>query len=215
MKRRIVMLGPPASGKGTQAGLIEARFGIPVTSPGAILRKERKAGTSLGLSAERMTSQGLLLPDHIIVGVISNWLETCDDQFVFDGFPRTIGQADTLEELLHLRGTPLDVVIALEADLPTLQSRVAHRLMCQSCGEIVSVGLHVSSEMDPCPKCGGTLGKRSDDSLETLSARMVEYHEKTEPLVAYYKAKGLLREVDSTKVPAEVFEAITSILESK
>ena len=209
------MLGPPASGKGTQAGLIEARYGIPVTSPGAILRKEKQSGTKLGLEADRLTSQGQLLPDQIIVDVVAAWLRDCDDQFVFDGFPRTLGQAEALEPLLEFRGTPLDVVIALEADLGTLQSRVSHRLICQRCGEIVSVGLHVAAETDPCPKCGGVLGRRSDDSLETLAARMVEYHEKTEPLIAYYKGKGLLQSVDSTRVPKEVFGSIIQILEGQ
>lgn len=209
------MLGPPASGKGTQAGMIEARYDIPITSPGAILRKERQAGTELGLEAERLTSQGRLLPDEVIVGVVAAWLRECDDQFVFDGFPRTIGQADALGKLLEARGTPLDVVISLEADLATLQSRVSHRLVCQRCGEIVSIGLHVSSENDSCPKCGGALGKRSDDSLETLAARMTEYHEKTEPLIAYYQSRGLLTPVDSTRVPDEVFSSIVRILEGE
>lgn len=213
MKRRIVLLGPPASGKGTQAGFIEERYGIPVASPGAMLRRERKAGTELGLKAEQLTSQGQLLPDPIIVDLVSAWLRDCDHQFVFDGFPRSIGQAVALEELLASKGTPLDVVIALEADLSTLQSRVLNRLMCQRCGEIFSIGLHVKTEADPCPKCGGPLGRRSDDSLETLSARMVEYREKTEPLLEYYTERKLLQRVDSGRLPEAVFLSVSQILE--
>jgi adenylate kinase len=180
-----------------------------------MLRQERRAGTELGLEAERQTSQGRLLPDEIIVDLVSAWLKEGDDQFVFDGFPRSTGQANALEELLAKRETPLDVVIALDADLNTLQSRVVHRLMCKDCGEILSIGLHVASESDPCPKCGGILVRRSDDSLETLAARMVEYRDKTEPLLEYYDNRKLLRRVDSSQLPEVVFASVSRILEEE
>lgn len=180
-----------------------------------MLRRERKAGTELGVKAERLTSQGQLLPDAIIVDLVSAWMRDFDHQFVFDGFPRSIGQAIALEELLASRGTPLDVVIALDADLEVLQSRVMNRLMCQRCGEIFSIGLHVTSEAEPCPKCGGPLGRRSDDSLETLAARMVEYREKTEPLLEYYGDRQLLQRVDSGRLPEAVFVSVSQILEAE
>lgn len=213
MKRRIVFLGPPASGKGTQAELLTERYHLPVTSPGAILREERRAGTSRGIEAERLTSKGLLLPDELIVDLVRSWLSREDGQFVFDGFPRTLGQAEALEALLNERGTPLDVVIALEADIVTLQKRVARRIMCVNCGRSFSVGLHVAHPTDPCPICGGTLARRSDDTPEALQIRLIEYHQKTEPLVAFYEQKGLLRRVNSSLQPEVVFEAIRAILE--
>ncbi|MHA3770295.1 adenylate kinase family protein [Verrucomicrobiota bacterium sgz303538] len=215
MKRRIVLLGPPASGKGTQAELISAKFGIPTTSPGAILREERKAGTALGLEAERYTSKGRLIPDELIAGLINSWLEDHDGEFVFDGVPRSLGQAEALETVLNERNRPLDVVIALEADLETLKSRVASRVMCADCGRIFSVGLHVVSASDRCPNCGGHLIRRSDDTPETLAARLEEYSEKTEPLIAYYEQKELLRRVNSGLKPDLVFESIRAILEGE
>jgi adenylate kinase len=215
VKRRIVLLGPPASGKGTQASLIEEHFGIPVTSPGAILREEKKNGTKLGIEAEEYTKYGKLLPDELIIGLVQAWLNQHDGQFVFDGFPRSIGQADALVEMLAKRNTPLDVVLALSADDQTLHQRVASRVMCSKCGRIFSIGLHVGSLSDACPVCGGVLTRRTDDTPETLNARLVEYHEKTEPLLAYYSKAGLLKTVDSTRAPEVVFESVRQILEEE
>ena len=213
MKQRIVLLGPPASGKGTQAELLTEKYHLPVTSPGAILREERRAGTARGVEAEQLTSKGLLLPDELIVDLVRSWLAREDGQFVFDGFPRTLGQAEALEGLLSERGTPLDAVIALEAEVATLQARVARRIMCVRCGRSFSVGLHVAHPTDPCPVCGGTLARRTDDTPEALQIRLIEYREKTEPLVDYYEQKGLLHRVNSSEQPEVVFEAIRAILE--
>lgn len=214
MKHRIVLLGPPASGKGTQAELITARYGIPVTSSGAVLREEKRRGTPLGLEADKLTSQGKLVPDEIVIELMSHWLERHGDAWIFDGFPRSVPQAEALERLLAQQGTPLDVVLALQADLATLQQRVTSRLVCSQCGLIVSAGLHVASVDAPCPRCGGALTRRNDDTLETLSERMREYAEKTEPLVEYYEQRGLLRTIDSAGVPDAVFQQVAAILES-
>lgn len=214
MKSRIVLLGPPASGKGTQAELIAARHGLPITSPGAMLREEKRAGTPLGVEADKLTSQGKLMPDDLIVGLVSHWLKQHDGGFIFDGFPRSLVQARALEELLAARGTPLDAVILLEADLETLQTRVAGRLVCGKCGQIVSVGLQVSQSTDCCPRCGGELGRRTDDTPEVLAARLVEYTEKTLPLIEFYLARGILQPVDSTNHPDVVFAAVQAILEA-
>lgn len=208
-----MLLGPPASGKGTQAELITGKYGLPVTSPGAILREEKRAGTELGIEAEKVTSQGRLLPDSMVVGLVERWLKAHNSAFIFDGFPRSVGQANALEEILAERRTPLEVVIALNADVPTLQARVAHRRMCTNCGYIVSIGLHVQHDEDPCPRCGGKLVRRSDDTPEVLAARLREYSEKTKPLLSYYEGKGLLRCVDSSAVPTIVFQSICAILD--
>ncbi|MDQ3623060.1 MAG: nucleoside monophosphate kinase [Verrucomicrobiota bacterium] len=212
MKRRIVLLGPPASGKGTQAEMISATFQIPTASPGAMFREEKRAGTSFGLETDRLTSRGLLVPDEIVCGVVRSWLEKHDGEFVFDGFPRSAGQADSLEATLAERHTPLQVVFSLEADRATLEHRVLNRLVCSVCRTNVSIGMHVPDPGAPCPKCGGELIRRSDDTAETLALRMREYAEKTRSLIAYYRERHLLRAIDAARPPEVVFAALSAIL---
>jgi adenylate kinase len=213
VKRRIVLLGPPASGKGTQAEMIQARYEIPSASPGSMLREEKAVGTPLGMEADKLTSRGQLVPDTTINQLVGNWLEKRDSQFVFDGYPRSQGQADALEAMLATRQTPLDIVLSFEADLETLQSRVRNRLVCAKCRRNFSIGLHVSGEGVPCPHCGAQLVRRADDTPETLSLRMEEYAAKTEPLIAYYTRRGLLQGVDATRTPERVFASVVEILE--
>jgi adenylate kinase len=215
VKQRIVLLGPPASGKGTQAEMIRKQFGIPTASPGAMLREEKRQGTALGLDADKLTAQGQLLPDEIIVQIVSRWFDHAKSEaFVLDGFPRTLGQATALEDMLSDRGIPLELVLALEADPETLAHRVENRLVCQECRQIVSIGLHVVGPGSGCPSCGGKLIKRADDSLETLKLRMVEYESKTEPLINFYAKRNLLARVDTTADPETVFEAVKRLVAS-
>jgi adenylate kinase len=195
--------------------MIRSRYGIPTASPGAILREESRAGTDLGMAAEALTRHGKLVPDTMVLQVVEHWLEKINDGFVFDGVPRTLGQAEGLELLLEKRHLSLEVVIALEADLPTLQRRVANRLVCQSCGQSFSVGLHVASAESHCPSCQGPLLRRGDDTLETLEFRMREYLEKTAPLIGFYEKRGLLHRVNSETTPESVFAAIVKILEAE
>lgn len=213
MKRRIVLLGPPASGKGTQAALIEDRLGIPTVSTGEALRNEKAAGTKLGEEADRYTSQGRLVPDSIAIQVVGRWLEHHGHEFVFDGFPRSISQAEGLAALLCADSQSLDVVCFLRTSEETIQRRVLNRMVCESCGRTVSVGLHVERASSPCPSCRASLVRRSDDTLETLARRMEEYRTKTEPLIDYYRGRGLLETVDSEETPEVVFEEISQILE--
>lgn len=214
MKRRIVLLGPPASGKGTQAELIREKYGIETPSVGAILRELQVAKTDLGMRAAKYTNAGLLVPDEIIIEVVQSWLEKHDGAFVFDGFPRTTGQAEALEILLAKRGTPLDLAFSFEVDFATIQDRVCRRMVCGQCGSIVSVGLHVTSALSLCPRCGGTLERRGDDTLETLMRRMQEYREKSEPLVSYYEARGILRRIPGEAMPESVFASVSAELET-
>lgn len=193
--------------------MITARYSIPSASPGAMLRDEKTAGTPLGIEADKLTSQGQLVPDSMVNELVGRWLEKRDSQFVFDGYPRSLGQADALEQILTKRNSPLDVVLSFEADLATLQSRVQNRLVCSSCRRNFSVGLHVKGDADSCPVCAEALVRRADDNLETLALRMREYAEKTEPLICYYKERGVLRGVDSTRSPEKVFASVAEILE--
>ncbi len=195
--------------------MIRERYAIPLASPGAILREEKRAGTELGLAADALTSQGRLVPDQMVLQLVERWLEKIGDAFVCDGFPRTLGQAHGLESLLKRRGTPLEVVLALDADLATLQARVTHRMVCQSCGRTFSLGLHIPEATSPCPHCGASLVRRGDDTLETLDIRMREYQEKTAPLIDYYERLGLLRRINATETPEKTFSAITQILEAE
>jgi adenylate kinase len=211
VKRRLVLLGPPASGKGTQAELIQNRFGIPTTSTGAILRKEAKAGTSLGLEAERIISKGGLAPDSLVMQVVAAWLETHPESFLFDGFPRTVEQAQTFDTILQSRRTPLDLAIALAVSVETIRTRMSLRLVCGNCGKVVSMGRHVQSSHEPCPNCGGPLEKRSDDNSEALERRLEAYWDKTVPVYKYYG--DLLVEIEAGRDVEAVFADIAELIQ--
>jgi adenylate kinase len=146
-----VLLGSPASGKGTQSELIQRKFQIPATSTGAILRREAKLNTSVGREADRIISKGALAPDDLVLGLVGQWLDQHREAFLFDGFPRTLPQAVEFEKMLHARQTPLDLAIFLEASEPTIAFRMARRLTCSNCGKVVSIGRHVQSASEPCP----------------------------------------------------------------
>ena len=180
-----------------------------------MFREERANGSKLGMDADVLTRGGKLVPDPMVCQVVEAWLKMHNGEFIFDGFPRSLGQATALAAMLGTRGTPLEVALFLEADFKTIASRVEGRVVCSHCHANFSVGLHVASAKSPCPKCGGILIKRADDNLETLQLRMREYQEKTEPLVAHYRQLGLLRAVDSTRTPGLVFASVATILEGQ
>jgi adenylate kinase len=193
--------------------MIQARYEIPSASPGSMLREEMANGTKLGIEADQLTSRGQLVPDATVNQLVGSWLEKRDSQFVFDGYPRSRGQADALETMLAKRRTPLEVVLSFEANLETLQGRVRNRVVCAKCRSNFSIGLHVADEETPCPRCGAQLVRRADDTPETLALRMKEYAVKTEPLIAYYTGRGLLRGVDATRTPDRVFASVVEIME--
>jgi adenylate kinase len=210
VKRRLVLLGPPASGKGTQAELIQNRFGIPTTSTGAILRKQAKARTPLGLEAEQIISKGGLAPDALVMQVVEEWLDSHRDAFLFDGFPRTVEQAKAFDNTLSRYETSLDLAIALAVSVETIKTRMSLRLVCPTCGKVVSMGRHVRSSHDPCPNCGGPLEKRSDDNQEALERRLAEYWEKTVPVYKYYG--NLLVEIDAGREAEAVYADIAKLI---
>ena len=195
--------------------MITAKYGIPSASPGAMLRLEKASGTELGLAADQLTRNGSLVPDEMVCRVVEAWLKTHDGEFIFDGFPRSLGQATALTGMLSQRKTPLDVALFLDVDFETISSRVAGRVVCSKCHGNLSIGLHVKSVETACPRCGGKLVKRADDNPETLQLRLQEYKDKTEPLIGRYRELGLLKAVDSSRSPAEVFRSIAIILEGQ
>ena len=186
---------------------------MAIFSPGSLLRAEKAAGTELGRQADEVTSRGQLVGDSIINSLVRNWLGGQSGAgFVFDGYPRTVGQAHALDEMLRERGTPLEQVILLEASDDELLRRVENRATCTACGYIVRIGLHVQRIEDKCPRCGGALVRRADDTAETLRNRLVEYREKTEPLVEHYEAQGLLARIKTEAAPDEVFQDVTKLI---
>jgi adenylate kinase len=208
-----VLLGPPASGKGTQSELIQRKFQIPVTSTGAILRREAKANTLVGREAGRITSKGALAPDDLVLTLVEQWLDQHGEAFLFDGFPRTLPQAVAFEKVLQARQTPLDSAIFLEASEPTIAFRMARRLTCSNCGKVVSIGRHVQSASEPCPNCGGKLEVRSDDNQAALALRLEEFREKSLPLIDFYSGRNLLAKVDANQEADRVFEQISCVIQ--
>jgi adenylate kinase len=213
VKRRIVLLGPPASGKGTLADRLRSEYSLAIVSPGDLLRAEKVAGSELGTRAAELTSRGELVDDGTINELVGNWLSRqTGDGFVFDGYPRTLGQAEALESMLTRVEKPLQQALLLEADFAILLQRVNGRAICSKCGNIVQLGLHVSSLDDRCPRCGGELVRRADDNEQTLRHRLEEYQQKTAPLIAHYQHKGLLARVNTDARPDQVFQTVSQIL---
>ena len=208
-----MLLGPPASGKGTQSELIQRKFQIPATSTGAILRREAKLDTLVGREADRIISKGALAPDELVLGLVGQWLDQHREAFLFDGFPRTLPQAIAFEQMLQARGTPLDLAIFLEASEATIAFRMAHRLTCSQCGKVVSIGRHVQSASARCPNCGGKLEVRSDDNHAALALRLEEFQKKSLPLIDFYSERGLLAKVDANQETDRVFEQISRIIQ--
>lgn len=214
MKRRLVLLGAPGSGKGTQAEMITRHFGIPVTSPGAILRRERDLGTPLGIETAEVTGHGGLVPDQIIVELIEDWLRLHGGHgFVFDGFPRTTPQAESLQSILAKHRTPLDFAIWLEVSEETVGERILSRLQCQSCGFTTSSTSATFAERPICPYCEGPLVRRNDDDAEVLQKRLNEYNTKTQPLAAFYEKSGALRRLDGNRERDAIFADISRLIE--
>jgi adenylate kinase len=203
---RLVMLGPPGAGKGTQSKRLAERLNVPHISTGDILRGAAAAGTELGKEARRYMDDGGLVPDPVMVGLVEERLAQGDAGrgFILDGFPRTVGQAEALDELLTSRGRPLDAVLQIAVPRDELVRRLAGRRVCGDCGTLIQVAIEQSS---------GPLLQRDDDRVETVGRRMEVYERETEPLVGHYRTKGLLREVVGTGSRDEVFQRITGKLQ--
>ncbi|MFZ4682115.1 MAG: adenylate kinase family protein [Terrimicrobiaceae bacterium] len=207
MKNRIVLLGPPATGKGTQAALLSAAFGIPAASTGAMLRAEKSKGSAIGLEAEKWTARGLLFPDELALRVVWQWIDQ-RSRFLLDGFPRTLGQAESFDAGLDERGLPLDTVYLLDLPEETIRQRMVSRLTCPGCGAVYNESFHHITGESPCPACGAALSRRSDDTNEALDQRMAQYREQTLPVAGHYRKKGLLKQVDASPGRDAVFNTI-------
>lgn len=207
MKRRIILLGPPASGKGTQTEMLAAKYRLPSASTGALLREERARGTALGREADSWTSRGRFFPDEIAMQVVRRWLDRHGDEgFLLDGFPRTLGQAQAFD-------VPLDAVFHLAVSDEVIRERVASRITCASCGASFSALLDRVREGEACPSCGQPLVRRRDDTAEALGERLEQHRRLSGPVVEYYRAAGALREVDAAAGRESVFEKICASIE--
>lgn len=206
----IILMGAQGSGKGTQAGRLAAEHDIPHISTGDILRAAIAAGTPLGLKAKAVVEAGRLVSDDIMIGIVADRLAQpdCRRGFIFDGFPRTIAQAEAFDAALRDRGLRLDAVIDLEVPRDVLIERLTGRRVCRGCGAIYHVRFNPPRREGVCDRCGGELIQRSDDQPEAIATRLDNYERQTAPLLEYYRARGLLRTVDGTRDVAEVAESI-------
>lgn len=196
--------------------MITRHFGIPVTSPGAILRREKDLGTPLGIETAEITQRGDLVPDKIIVKLIEDWLRLHGSHgFVFDGFPRTLPQAESLLSILTRLRTALDLAIWLEVSEETVRARISGRLQCRSCGFTTSVTSAKFAERSVCPYCDGPLVRRNDDDVSVLQTRLSEFATKTQPLADFYGKMSILRRIDGNRDRETVFAEISRLIEDK
>jgi adenylate kinase len=209
---KLILLGAPGAGKGTQAEILSAKLGIPTISTGNILRAAIQNGTPVGLKAKAFMDAGKLVPDEVIIGIVAQRLEEsdCAKGFILDGVPRTIGQAQALDAA----GITFDRVLSIEISDKEIEERMGGRRVCEKCGAPYHITARPSKRDGVCDACGGTLVQRDDDKPETVRHRLEVYHAETEPLKDYYQAKGILSSVQNqttiegtTKVMMEALEA--------
>ena len=211
---KIIMLGAPGAGKGTQAKQIAGKYSIPHISTGDIFRANIKNGTDLGKKAKEYMDQGLLVPDELTCDLVMDRIQQddCVNGFVLDGFPRTIPQAKALDAALEKLGQHMDVAIDVDVPDENIVNRMSGRRACLDCGATYHVVSLPPKTEGKCDHCGSDLVLRDDDKPETVQKRLSVYHEQTQPLIDYYKNQGILKSVDGTLPMEAVFTAITDIL---
>lgn len=211
---KIVMLGAPGAGKGTQAQKIAEKYDIPHISTGDIFRSNIKAGTELGKKAKSFIDQGLLVPDEVTIGMLLDRIHEsdCQNGYILDGFPRTIPQAESLTEALAKSGEAIDFALNVNVPDVNIVNRMAGRRACLKCGATYHIQFAAPKKEGICDKCGSELVLRDDDKPETVQKRLEVYHEQTHPLIDYYEKKGVLHTVDGTQTMETVFKNITDIL---
>jgi len=211
---RVVLLGPPGAGKGTQAKLLEEKFSACQISTGDILRKAVAERTPLGREASEYINRGALVPDGVIVNLVAERLKEkdCEKGFILDGFPRTIPQATSLKAILNQRGIRLSAVLSVRVPHNVIIERLAGRRTCRNCGALSHVVFTPPKKEGVCDRCGGALYQRDDDREETIANRLKVYEDQTAPLVDYYRGQGLLREIDGVgdvdEIRARIIQAL-------
>lgn len=212
---RIVLLGAPGSGKGTQAKKLMADRNIPQISTGDMLREAVATGTRFGLKAKSIMEAGDLVPDDVVLGIISERLGEPDaaDGFILDGFPRTTQQALDLSELLDQLGTPLDTAVLMDVDFDILMKRLTGRRTCSLTGKLLNVYFSSQEEIDACKNAGGELMQREDDNEETIGNRLDVYRKNTEPLIAFYAKRDKLTKIDAEGTIDDVYDRLLAALD--
>ena len=207
---KLILLGAPGAGKGTQAEIVCEKLSIPSISTGNILREAVKNGTQAGLEAKSFMDAGALVPDAVVIAILKDRIaaDDCKNGFILDGFPRTVPQAEALDEM----GVEIDRVIEIDVPDEVIESRLGGRRVCESCGASYHVVNKAPAVDGICDKCGAELILRDDDKPETVLKRLGVYHEQTQPLIDYYTGQGVLKTVDGTKNLDEVFGDIVKIL---
>ena len=211
---KIIMLGAPGAGKGTQANKIAEKYQIPHISTGDIFRANIKGGTELGMKAKTFMDQGMLVPDEITIGMLMDRIgqEDCINGYVLDGFPRTIPQAESLTKALAERGEKVDYAINVDVPDENIINRMSGRRACLGCGATYHITFNPPVKEGICDTCGQELVLRDDDKPETVKKRLDVYHQQTQPLIDYYKNAEVLAEVDGTQPMDAVFQDIVEIL---
>ncbi|MFQ5509679.1 MAG: adenylate kinase [Leptospirillia bacterium] len=211
---RLILLGAPGAGKGTQAAMLEKSRGIPQISTGDILRQAVASGTEMGIKAKACMDAGKLVPDEVVIGIVRDKLAgpECADGFILDGFPRTAGQAEALDDILLSFSAPIDRVIAFEVNEETLVERLCGRRTCSGCQAMYHTVFAPAEVEGVCDKCGGELVQRDDDREEVIRHRLSVYAESTRPLLEYYAARGNLVRVNAETAVEEVAAALNQVL---
>jgi adenylate kinase len=212
---RLVLLGPPGAGKGTQGQFVSERLGIPRVSTGDMLRAAASAGVGVGLEAKRYTDKGLLVPDDVILRMVDERIAEPDalSGYLFDGFPRTVNQAETLDQWLLSRGQHLDAVLYLTTEDEAIVTRISGRRVCPACQLTYRLHIRPTDVAETCDFCGHRLHQRDDDRPECVRERLRTYHQRTEPVVEYYRRQGLLTEIDGDRPIPVVTQDIMQRLE--
>lgn len=211
----VILLGPPGSGKGTQAQKMAEHYHIPQISTGDILREAVKKQTPLGVEAKGFMDQGRLVPDEVVVGIVRERIKApdCTGGFILDGFPRTLAQAEALDATLQEMQRGIDHVVSIAVANEELLRRLTGRRTCRACGAMYHLMFNLPTKEGICDACGGELYQRDDDQEETIKARLQVYEEQTAPLIAYYQKRGLLRTINGVGAIEKIFGEIVKALE--
>lgn len=210
----LILMGPPGAGKGTQAKLLVEKYGIPQISTGDLLRAAINAGTELGAKVKSYVTSGGLVPDNLVLEVLLNRIaeNDCHKGFILDGFPRTIGQADSLEKALQAKDLAINAVIAITVPDSELIERLSGRRTCKKCGNVFHIKFSPPKSEGICDKCGGELEQRKDDTAEVIKNRLNIYHQQTQPLIEYYQKKKIMYLVDGIGQINVIFSKICDII---